>query len=124
MVSYRRIDHIALHVGDLDRSIAFYERHFGCEKYFEHESGRGFRIAYLALGDTVLELVDRDEGPMNGFHFCLETDDFDGAVARLKSDGVPCVQEPHDTPARAPREAGWRRVVFRGPDGESIELRG
>lgn len=124
MVAYRRIDHIALHVGDLDRSIAFYERHFGCEKYFEHESGRGFRIAYLALGDTVLELVDRDEGPMNGFHFCLETDDFDGAVARLKSDGVRCIQEPHDTPARSPREEGWRRVVFRGPDGESIELRG
>jgi len=124
MVTYRRIDHLALHVADLDRSVAFYERHFGCETYFEQRSGRGLRIAYLRLGDSVLELVDRDEGGMNGFHFCFETDDFDGAVDRLKADGVPCIQEPHDTPARAPREEGWRRVVFRGPDGESIELRG
>jgi lactoylglutathione lyase len=121
---YKRIDHIALHSSDIDRTVAFYERHFGCRTYFEHSSARGFRIAYLKLGNTVLEVVDRSEGPMSGFHFCFETDDFDGAVARLKADGVSCIQEPHDTPAREPREKGWRRVVFRGPDGENIELRG
>lgn len=121
---YQRIDHIALHAADLDRTVAFYERHFGCRKYFEHQSSRGFRIAYLKLGDTVLEVVDRSDGGMSGFHFCFETDDFDGSVARLKQAGVPCIQEPHDTPARETREEGWRRVVFRGPDGESIELRG
>lgn len=121
---YRRIDHFALHAGDLARSVAFYQRHFGFEKYFEHKSARGFAIAYLRLGDTVLEVVDRSDGPMAGFHFCLETDDFEGAVATLRADGVEVMQEPHDTPARVPREAGWRRVVFRGPDGEAIELRG
>lgn len=121
---FRRIDHVALHASDLDRTVAFYERHFGCRKYFEHTSSRGFRIAYLALGDTVLEVVDRSDGSMSGFHFCFETDDFDGAVGRLKTEGITCLQEPHVTPARAPREKGWRRVVFRGPDGESIEIRG
>jgi lactoylglutathione lyase len=124
MAQFRRIDHIALHVADIDRSIAFYERHFGCRHYFEHRSGGGFRIAYLRIGDTTIELVARDEGGMNGFHFCFETDDFDGAVAGLKAEGIACIQEPHDTPAREPREEGWRRVVFRGPDGENIELRG
>ena len=121
---FKRIDHIALHSADLERSVAFYERHFGCRKYFEQRSSRGLRIAYLRLGDGVLELVERSEGPMNGFHFCFETDDFDGAVAALKAAGVACLQEPHPTPARVSREAGWRRVVFSGPDGESIELRG
>ena len=121
---YRRIDHVALHASDVARSVAFYEENFGCQKYFEHQSGRGFPIAYLKLGDTVLEIVGRSDGAMSGFHFCLETDDFDGSVARLKAAGVPCVQEPHNTTAREPREQGWRRVVFRGPDGESIELRG
>ncbi len=121
---YRRIDHVALHVSDIERSIAFYERNFGCETYFEHTSGRGFRIAYLRLGDTVLELTHRDDGAMTGFHFCFETDDLDGSVAALKAAGVDCIQEPHHTDAREPREKGWRRVVFSGPDGEAIELRG
>jgi lactoylglutathione lyase len=124
MPTYKRIDHVALHVADIDKSIAFYETHFGCENYYQHKSSRGFRIAYLKLGDTVLELVDRSDGPMTGFHFCFETDDFDGAVAALQGDGVECIQPPHHTDAREAREQGWRRVVFRGPDGESIELRG
>jgi lactoylglutathione lyase len=121
---FRRIDHVALHVGDIDQSAAFYETHFGFEKYFENLSSRGGRIAYLKLGDTVLELVDQGGGPMSGFHFCLETDDFDAAVDGLTRAGVELERAPHDTAARVPREEGWRRVVFRGPDGESIELRG
>ncbi len=121
---FKRIDHIALHAADLEATAAFYERHFGFQRYFDQVSSRGSKIAYLKLGDAVLEIVGRSDGAMQGFHFCIETDDFDGAVARLRADGVACIQEPHATPARADREEGWQRVVFRGPDGESIELRG
>jgi lactoylglutathione lyase len=121
---YRRIDHVALHVGDVERSSAFYERHFGFRPYFAHSVAGGLRIAYLKLGDTVLELIGRSDGAMAGFHFCLETDRFDASVAELEAAGVPLVYAPHDTAARAPREQGWRRVVFSGPDGEQIELRG
>ena len=84
----------------------------------------GPRIAYLKLGDTVLELTHRSEGSMTGFHFCLETDGFDAAVSQLQAEGVELIRAPHQTAAREPREKGWRRVVFRGPDGEQIELRG
>ena len=71
-VMYKRIDHVAIHVADLSRSVAFYEGHFGFENYFEQEVVGGPRIAYLRLGDTVLELTHRSEGAMTGFHFCLE----------------------------------------------------
>ena len=121
---FRRIDHVAIHVKDLERSVAFYERHFGFKKYFQHPGSGGLQIAYLKLGDTVLELTHRSDGAMLGFHFCLETDNFDETVSRLQSEGVPLVRAPHDTAAREPREKGWRRVVFGGPDGEQIELRG
>ncbi len=123
-MEFKRIDHVALHVKDLAASKAFYETHFGFETYFEHDVPAGFDIAYLRLGDTVLELTGFADPPVNGFHFCLETDDFDGAVAALKAAGVEVVQEPHKTAARAPREETWRRVVFRGPDGEQVEIRG
>lgn len=120
---YTRIDHVAIHVENLERSVSFYERHFGFKNYFQQAVSGGPRIAYLKLGDTVLELTERPE-TMSGFHFCLETDKFDDSVARLKADGVPLVRAPHETAAREPREQNWRRVVFRGPDGEQIELRG
>ena len=121
---FKRIDHVALHVSDLQRSIDFYEKHFGFEKYFQHAATGGLQIAYLKLGDTVLELTHKSDGSMTGFHFCLETEKFDEAVAELQKKGVEMVRAPHDTAAREPVEKGWRRVVFRGPDGEQIELRG
>jgi lactoylglutathione lyase len=121
---FKRIDHVAIHVSDLSRSIAFYETHFGFEKYFQHAATGGLQIAYLRLGDTVLELTHKSDGAMSGFHFCLETDNFDDSVSRLQREGVELVRAPHATAAREPREAGWRRVVFGGPDGEQIEIRG
>ena len=121
---FRRIDHVALHVSDLDRSSDFYERHFGFKKYFQHEATGGMQIAYLKLGDTVLELTHKSDGAMNGFHFCLETESLDAAVAELQKRGVEMLRAPHGTAAREPREKSWRRVVFQGPDGEQIELRG
>ncbi len=121
---FKRIDHVAIHVKDLERSVAFYERHFGFKKYFQHPGSGGLQIAYLKLGDTVLELTHRSDGAMLGFHFCLETDNFEATVSQLQSEGVALVRAPHDTAAREPREKGWRRVVFGGPDGEQIELRG
>jgi len=121
---FKRIDHVAIHVADLDRSVQFYERHFGFKHYFQHAAGSGLQIAYLKLGDTVLELTHHSDGSMAGFHFCLETDNFAETVQKLQRDGVKLVRAPHDTAAREPRENGWRRVVFAGPDGEQIELRG
>jgi lactoylglutathione lyase len=122
---FRRIDHIAVHVRDIERSIDFYQKHFGFRHYFQHPAAAGHQIAYLKLGDTVLELTHRPEGSrMEGFHFCLETEDLDAAVKDLQAKGVEIVRAPHATPAREERESGWRRVVFQGPDGEQIELRG
>jgi len=123
-IMFKRIDHVALHVTDLDGSVKFYEKHFGFKHYFQHAAGSGAQIAYLKLGDTVLELTHHFDGAMTGFHFCLETDNFDETVAKLQNDGVKLIRAPHDTAAREPRENGWRRVVFAGPDGEQIELRG
>ena len=121
---FKRIDHVAVHVSNLESSVKFYERHFGFGDYFRQVASGGLQIAYLKLGDTVLELTHHPGESMSGFHFCLETDNFDRTVAQLQEDGVKLLRAPHATAAREPRENGWRRVVFAGPDGEQIELRG
>ena len=121
---FKRIDHVAIHVSELERSVKFYERHFGFKDYFRQVASGGLQIAYLKLGGTVLELTHHPGESMSGFHFCLETDNFDQTVAQLQEQGVKLLRAPHETAAREPRENGWRRVVFAGPDGEQIELRG
>lgn len=121
-MTFSRIDHVALEVADLDHSTDFYKRRFGFRAYAHDTTPAGIEIAYLRLGDTVLELVGRKGEGMGGFHFCLVTVDFEGAVAALE--GLPCVTKPHPTAAREPKEEGWHRVVFAGPDGEHIEIRG
>ena len=124
MAIFKRIDHVALEVKDLDFSIKFYKEHFGFEDHYRQVTPSGIQIAYLKLGDTQLELVGRHDQIIGGFHWCMETDDFDGAVSQLKEKKVELLTPPHPTDAREPREKGWRRVVFKGPDGEQIELRG
>jgi len=122
---FKRVDHIALHVPDVERSAAFYQSCFGFERYFSHPSSSGTPIAYLRLGDSVLELTQRPIlEPMSGFHFCLETDDITAATQTLSAAGVEVVQQPYPTIPRSPTEEGWHRAVFRGPAGEMIELRG
>jgi lactoylglutathione lyase len=121
---FSKIDHVAVEVSDIERSAAFYAQTFGFERYAGNTTPGGMEIVYLRLGGTVLELVGRAAGSMGGFHFCLVCDDFDAAVERLRQAGVAVLTEPHPTAARVPEEAGWRRVVFAGPDGEQIEIRG
>lgn len=124
---FRRIDHIAFNVKDREKTINFYEKHFGFIKYYEHDVPMPDieKIVYLKLGDTVLEIIHMPNGDkLQGYHFCLECDNFDEDYQRLREAGIPIQTEPHPTGAREPGEEGWRRVVFTGPDGEAIEFRG
>lgn len=124
---FKRIDHVAFQIHDREKSIRFYEENFGFEKYYEHDVPVPAieKIVYLKLGDTVLELIHIPNGPsIEGFHFCLESDQFDEDYLRLKNSGIPIDTEPHPAGAREPGEENWRRVVFIGPDQELIEFRG
>jgi catechol 2,3-dioxygenase-like lactoylglutathione lyase family enzyme len=124
----KRLDHVAISVADLDRSIAFYSRHFGLDPYFVDRNRVGGRlegIAYLRSAQGVLELMLRRDATMNdAYHFCFVTDDFRATYDRLVEEGVPVKQQPHPTAAREPGEEGWLRCVFTGPDGEEVEIRG
>lgn len=124
---FKRIDHLAFYVKDREKSINFYEKHFGFKKYHEHDVPVPTieKIVYLKLGDTVLELIHMPNGPKSqGFHFCLESDNFDEDYNRLKNSGIPIETKPHKAGAREAGEENWQRVVFVGPDGEQIEFRG
>lgn len=100
---------------------------YGNYYYFTNENDVPVieKIVYLKLGYTTMELIHMPNGPREeGFHFCLESDDFDGDFTPLTNGGVPIAASPHLVKEREAKENGWRWVVLLGLDGEEIEFRG
>lgn len=127
-----RQHHVAVFVGDMERSIRFYQRCFGFRLcltgYVEaaHE-----RVAMLKLKDIVLELLSVDEWPTERLrtaclntntHFSLMVSDVAEARRRLEQDPELTFEEA-DIP-RVPNVGPMDLLVafLRGPDGERIEL--
>lgn len=123
---FKRLDHVAICCSDTARSVAFYVDNFGFEKTSEHDRADGGINAFLRLGDTLLEMTSRPGQTMSGFHICLEPDDFDADVKALMAKGLDTVVAPRPSTPRDDEEKkrGVSRAVFRGPDGELIEIRG
>lgn len=127
-----RQHHVAVFVGDMERSIQFYQRCFGFRLcltgYVEaaHE-----RVAMLKLKDIVLELLSVDEWPTERLrtaclntntHFSLMVSDVAEARRRLEQDPELTFEEADIR--RVPNVSPMDLLVafLRGPDGERIEL--
>jgi lactoylglutathione lyase len=95
--------HNNINVLDLDRSLAFYKEALGLEAVKRHEAKDGsFVLVYLGDGKTPhrLELTwlrDRKE-PYdlgdNEVHLAFTVDDYAEALAKHKSMGVVCFENP------------------------------
>jgi catechol 2,3-dioxygenase-like lactoylglutathione lyase family enzyme len=123
-----RLDHVAITVADMERSVAFYRDLLDFEvlgQLFLDDGG--FKIVYLRSGAAHVELFAfRGAGSetavgvpdtVGGFkHLALQTDDVDGVAARLKAAGVTFTIEPVDA------VGGVRLAYFRDPDGNLLEL--
>ncbi len=120
-----RIDHVEIVPEDFDRSLAFYRDILGFRLVRRQELSEGplKAIAYLQLGDGVVELMRVDkpgplpENPTVGYRaIALEVEDMDAAVFYLRARGVP--------PTWGPIEIdGSVRAEVNDPDGNVIELR-
>jgi catechol 2,3-dioxygenase-like lactoylglutathione lyase family enzyme len=121
-------DHVAVTVSNLAASLAFYQDVLGLpllgELHFQDE--RGFRIAYLQVGNSVLELfafdvptLPRAANPhvtvLGLKHLALLVDDVDAVAAQLTARGAHITNPPRDV-------RGVRNCFFVDPDGNSLEL--
>jgi len=115
--------HTCYRIGDIDRSVAFYEK-LGFEELFRKPIREEAINVFLGLpGDGArLELtynhgVDSYELGTGYNHIAITTDDLDGKLAALAEEGI----EPEKPPYRV-SEGGSRIAFVRDPDGYRIEL--
>jgi glyoxylase I family protein len=123
---FKRIDHVEIVASDFERSLTFYTEilGFSVKQRMSVEAAPLEEIAYLSLGDTVLELM-RVAGAASpavpswqvGYRMmALEVEDMDRAVAYLQGKGVPVVWGPVAL-------GSSKRAEIVDPDGLGIELR-
>jgi len=123
---FKRIDHVEIIPTDFQRTLDFYTGVLGftVRERFAVDAGPLAEIAYIVLGDTVIELMrvaqaaPPDTEPWRvGYHaLALEVDDMAQAVAYLQKQGIPLAWGPVDL-------GNSTRAEIRDPDGLVIELR-
>ena len=131
-------DHMSINVADFDAAMTWYQEKLGfaLDVSWRVEALDGKRLAYLSLGDTVIELVEADKGGLGlpaaaafqehfgrtGYgHLCFSVADVDAMLSRLEANGVPTfVSAETYALDGTPYE---RRVGFiQDPEGNVIEF--
>ncbi len=137
-------EHVAIQVGDCDRSARFYERVLGfeprarvsrSEAYVQRVVGYPgvtLEIAMMGIPGTEVELeiveyrgvekkpIDPATASPGTMHVSLFVDDLDAMYERLSADGVEFVS-PVQTSDAGPL-AGGKVVYMKDPDGIRVEL--
>jgi catechol 2,3-dioxygenase-like lactoylglutathione lyase family enzyme len=123
MFHIRQIDHVALNVKDLDRSIAWYRDILGLER--RHEAVWGRMPAMMYAGETGVALFPattqstnpaperRNSTIMRHLAFQVDRQNFLRAQAELRGRGISFTFEDHQIA---------HSIYLNDPDGYEIEL--
>ena len=117
---FKGLAHFGLYVENIEVSKKFYTEVLEFEPVFE--TSEGTHLCFLRNGACELELIERpgQVRPDGHFdHLCLRVDDIAVAAAHLEACGVPMEFAVRDMPQIY---RGIKMVMFRGPDGEHLEL--
>ena len=117
----KELNHVAIHVTDVERSVDFYQNVLGFEPM--QRPAFDFPGAWFRLGTTQeLHIIgQRDESETvtaapRGNHFALEIDDIKETEAFLKNQGITNIIGPKERPGNA-----WQ-IFIHDPDGHCIEF--
>ena len=111
------LNHVALHVSDLEKSIHFYGEILELPSL--PRPAFNFPGAWFALGNQELHLIDDPEIQADSrrhHHFALLVDDAFAARAALEAKGLTEFRGP------SPRPDGPMQLFFHDPDGYLIEM--
>lgn len=123
---FKRIDHIEITTGNLEKTLPFYMNVLGFKIKQRNKMDRPplEEIIYLTLGDTMIEVLSvKDPAPLAtqpwqvGYRMmALEVENVDEALEYLKGKSVEISRMPSATGTS-------KRAEIKDPEGRSIELR-
>ena len=131
MAKITRIDHVAILVDDLEKTLSFWRDGLGLElAHVEDVPAEKSMVAFLPVGGSEVELVKptTDDSGLARYlekrgpgmhHLCLEVDNIEEMLRRLKEKGIQLINE---TPMTG---SGGRRYAFIHPksaNGVMVEL--
>jgi lactoylglutathione lyase len=117
------VDHVALHVADLEASVAFYSGVFGLQEIPAAAKGR----RWLSLGKGVaLHLLGGRSDPVaddRSVHLALTSDNLEPILQRLRDRRIAW-SDFAGTPGAVSsgRSDGVRQIFLRDPDGYWVEV--
>lgn len=115
--------HIGLFVHDVEVSKAFYCEKLGFQIVSETENPDGTKISMVRNNDCMVELVYLPgyDGYTDGFvnHFAMKVEDILEAKKNLEAKGIAFEM---DEPVFSNVFHGVKFLMFRGPDGEHLEI--
>lgn len=106
-MAFKRVDHVAIAVPDLEEAIGLYKSLLGKDpEHIEEVEDQKVRAAFFGVGETNLELLFpiAPESPISKFleqkqgrsglhHICIEVDNLEGHLKDLKDKGIRLINE-------------------------------
>ncbi len=116
-----KLEHVHLKTREPERTAKFYMENLGAALVEVSDDRRHWRVD---LHGIVMNITDHIETQTRAQHyglehFAIETDDFDGTVAKIQADGGR-VLEQFASPV--PAHDGQRICFMEGPEGVQLEL--
>ncbi len=117
-------DHYAINVANLDRSVAFYQKHFFVEEIYDGTEQD--HIRWFSLGNNqelhIIMVKDLNINVPKGIHLSLTTKDLDLYISYLKSIKTDYFDWPGAIWQVTTRPDNVRQVYIQDPDGYWIEV--
>jgi lactoylglutathione lyase len=119
-----KLDHMALSVKDLDRSVDFYKNVLKLSEITNLTKKEGIR--WVSLGDgKELHLVSTIKGPVTinkAVHLAFKVTNFDALITKLQNLNITYSDWPGKLETITVRADGIKQVYIQDPDGYWIEI--
>jgi catechol 2,3-dioxygenase-like lactoylglutathione lyase family enzyme len=119
-----KLDHMALSVKDLDRSVDFYTNVLKLSEITNLTRKEGIR--WVSLGDgKELHLVSTIKGPVTinkAVHLAFKVTNFDALITKLQNLNITYSDWPGKLDTITVRADGIKQVYIQDPDGYWIEI--